>query len=125
MTKVFVYGTLMSGMGASDFMPKDGFIGNATIKGKLYHLGGFPGVKLEGDDVVHGEVYEVDNATLAMLDGYEGYYKDDPEGSLYLRKTTQALLREGDVVDCVVNVYEYNGDVSTRQLIESGDYRRA
>jgi gamma-glutamylcyclotransferase (GGCT)/AIG2-like uncharacterized protein YtfP len=70
---VFVYGTLRRGQGNSRLLRGAEFVGNATASGLLYNLGGFPGLRLddaEGDVV--GEVWRVDDATLADLDRLEG-----------------------------------------------------
>ena len=55
------------------------------------------------------ERLEVDD--LSALDRYEGYYESDPEGSLFVRRPS----RDGWI-------YEFNGPVSGRRLIESGDF---
>lgn len=73
---VFVYGTL-----------KEGFSNHGLLRDSIYHgkhetgavhkmlsLGGFPGVIWNGGtSPIHGEVYEVTDATLARLDSLEGY----------------------------------------------------
>jgi gamma-glutamylaminecyclotransferase len=83
-TRVFVYGSLMSGYGnhARFLAGKPGVqrIGpeaETTFPFRMVSLGGFPGC-LEDDGRggatrVKGEVYEVDNATLRDLDRLEGH----------------------------------------------------
>jgi gamma-glutamylcyclotransferase (GGCT)/AIG2-like uncharacterized protein YtfP len=71
--QVFVYGSLRRGQGNNWLLRSAHFAGNAKVSGKLYNLGGFPGLRLddaEGDVV--GEVWMVDDATLAALDRLEG-----------------------------------------------------
>ncbi len=88
--RIFVYGTLKKGFGnAQWFLSDSQFLGNATVKGQLLNIvGSFPGL-IGSDDqksMVHGEVYLVDNPTLARLDHLEN------EGILYHRKSTIAQM---------------------------------
>jgi gamma-glutamylcyclotransferase (GGCT)/AIG2-like uncharacterized protein YtfP len=62
----------------------------------LYHLGGFPAILDSGEDYVVGEVYEVDEETLATIDAIEGFYPGNKKGSLYYR-TTVRTEEHGDV----------------------------
>jgi gamma-glutamylaminecyclotransferase len=76
MHKVFVYGTLKKGWGNNRLMVEGNakFLGPAVTMDsfKLYGMG-VPFMRPGGDDVVAGEVYEVDDATLARLDRLEGH----------------------------------------------------
>lgn len=78
---VFVYGSLLEGLFNNRLLQA----GNAklvartftTQRFKMYDLGAFPAcVPDERGTCIHGEVYSVDDATLARLDRLEGY---DPE----------------------------------------------
>ena len=74
MTRVFVYGTLRRG-GRNDiqrYQPLPRFVTNARIRGRLYHLGRYPGLALGQGDWVQGEVYEVAPSVLVQLDHLEG-----------------------------------------------------
>ena len=83
----FVYGTLMSGehnhhvMGVDDDMTE--YLCDARAIGKMYHLGGFPGVRFdELGDMVYGELYRVLNPHVhTHLDRLEGVHGTD---GLYL-----------------------------------------
>jgi len=102
---LYVYGTLRSrDVGNADFH---------WIKGALYNLGSFPGLKLyEGcNSEVKCEKIVVDDEKLAALDRYEGYREDSPETSLYLR----VPILDGWV-------YTYNHEVDPKSLISSGDW---
>lgn len=86
---VFVYGTLKQGHYNHSHLENSLFLGNAQVKGELLDIGPFPALLgKENDDSkptwVQGEVFLVDNDTLARLDRLEG------EGSLYHRKPTIA-----------------------------------
>lgn len=86
---IFVYGTLKQGEGNHRYLENSIFLGNAQVKGELLDIGPFPALLGKKDDIskptwVQGEVYLVDNQTLARLDRLES------EGSLYHRKSTIA-----------------------------------
>lgn len=102
MHKIYVYGTLM---------PNDGRE-RVKIKGALYDLGWFPGVRLDETGEFLAEIIEVDDQRLQELDRYEGYYEDSPESSLYIRRRY-----------CDGWIYEYNRSCSSRDLIRSGDWQ--
>ena len=80
-THLFVYGSLMRGMGANHFLAHADFKG-ATTTASVYTLvmyGAFPGLT-QGIRSIEGEVYAVSEQGLAMLDKYEGV------PHLYIRK---------------------------------------
>lgn len=109
--KVFVYGTLRTGSKETYKVP-----------GRLYSLGWFPGIKLtqDGDETskVVCELREVDDETLQEFDDYEGYYKDNPEGSLYIRQ--KITSEEG--VEAWIYVYNRPDFLEPADLIPSGDW---
>ena len=72
--RVFVYGTLKRGHGAHRFLEAGHarFLGCDKIKGTMHNYGHFPAVSLEGQDTIHGEIYEVSAETLEHLDLFEG-----------------------------------------------------
>ncbi len=80
MTRLFVYGTLKRGGSNRRQLDGQRFLGEAhTPPGyTLYSLGDYPGLVPEADDRhgVKGELWEVDDATVARLDEFEGV----PEG---------------------------------------------
>jgi gamma-glutamylcyclotransferase (GGCT)/AIG2-like uncharacterized protein YtfP len=112
--KLFVYGTLMGALpGASRA---------ASIRGSLYHLGGYPGVKLDGKGTVLGQVYEIESdEQLQSLDRYEG------TPNLYTREITTATYLDtlSDVVADTqeVMVYQYNHPVLDESLIDDGIWK--
>ena len=83
--KVFVYGTLMSGLKREEALFDSHFLGSGYIYGNLYDLGNYPGLK-DGHSKVFGELYEINLSTLEYLDQIEGYFVDQPENSLYIRR---------------------------------------
>ena len=86
---VFVYGTLMKGNERWSRMRPWVSDGPSTghVQGRLYHLGHYPGLRLDEDGIVHGEVYRCEdiNGALSELDSIEGVDADAPDSGLYLR----------------------------------------
>ena len=100
---VFVYGTLMQNKSASHMMANAIFCDNAALEGyALYDLGGYPGIVPDEKGTVIGEVWFVDNETMARLDTYEN------EGVLYRRTQVTISSRKGTLL---ANTYVYLGQV--------------
>lgn len=104
---VFVYGTLMSGMGNNQYLINSSFMGEDTVELLMFDLGSFPGC-IHGNGKVKGEVYDVDYETLSDLDILEGC------PSLY----TRSLI---DTVYGPAYVYIINKPFGS--FIQSGDWR--
>lgn len=115
--KVFVYGTLRMGHGNNHLLHKAKFLGEATTNGLMYSMGYIPFVSLKhksNENIVHGEVYEIDEDILQRLDRLEGYYPARPDHSFYNRSLVSTSL--GDA-------YIYHIDHDTdRNRIEGGDW---
>jgi gamma-glutamylcyclotransferase (GGCT)/AIG2-like uncharacterized protein YtfP len=112
--KVFVYGTLKRGWGNHRLLTGARYLGDARIRGTMHHLGGFPAIHLESDDVVHGELYEVTSETLARLDRLEGI------PTFYQR--TRVRMSSGSTAW----VYVMPPDrLTSREVIASGRWERA
>lgn len=82
MTHVFVYGTLKHGFGNHRALLRDAtFVGKGTtiLPFVMRSNGGFPVVlrhRADESEIAHnisGEIYEVNDRTLAQLDGLEGH----------------------------------------------------
>jgi gamma-glutamylcyclotransferase (GGCT)/AIG2-like uncharacterized protein YtfP len=70
---VFVYGTLRTGGLAAALLTGVERVGEATVQGALYDIGGrYPALVLAGTGTVHGELWRCSAALLARLDEYEG-----------------------------------------------------
>jgi len=76
-TKIFVYGTLKKGFSNHKVIGGSKFISNASINGTLYKFFGLPmAVLSSNDDIIKGEVYEVNDITLIAVNVLEtGIYK--------------------------------------------------
>lgn len=128
---IAVYGSLRQGSVAGLKMKGAEYVGKDLVRGTLYDVSWFPGIKLDdkpiGDSlsgsVVTVEVFRLPEdpaqaeALLSHLDSYEGYYPDHPSNSLFVRKET-VTLGEG----LCTWVYEFNQDVCSHQIVESGDW---
>jgi gamma-glutamylcyclotransferase (GGCT)/AIG2-like uncharacterized protein YtfP len=113
---VFVYGTLRRGgtRAMQTIFPAATFIDYATVQGRLYDFGDYPGLLLDdSNSFVAGEVYEVDDELLKRLDEFEA-------GSHYLRKQVELAVGVGRQTALV---YVYDPQFySPLTLIESGDW---
>lgn len=91
---ILVYGTLRSGFGLNAVLRRSGaaYVGLDSIRGmEMYHLGGFPMICASDDPeaTIHGEVYRVDDATLADLDSIEGFRSEGHPHNHYDRVKMQ------------------------------------
>ena len=76
MDRVAVYGSLRAGCGNHRLLEGSECIGTYRIDApfKMHSLGGFPALVPDAEDnSIVVEVYEVDDTTMAKLDGLEGY----------------------------------------------------
>lgn len=109
---VFVYGSLMRGYGNHGLLTESTFIRRASIAGYALHsLGSFPAaIPDDGNgSVLYGEVYSVNDATLARLDRLEGH------PTFYERQVVET--ESGSQV----SMYVYQGQVN--RPCPSGDWR--
>ncbi len=90
-------------------------VGEATVSGRLYSLGGYPGLKDPTGrqaERVHGEVARLPEGR-ALLDDLDAY-----EGDEYKRVVRIATLPDGEQIS--VWVYMYQPEVTEKQRIVSG-----
>lgn len=113
-TRVFVYGTLLAGEPNHRVLAGARLVANARTEPafELRDLGAFPGLVRGGAHAVAGEVYEVDEATLAALDRLEGHPRS------YRR--TRIALDDGSLVETYLLPPE---QVEGRPVIASGNWR--
>jgi len=105
---LFVYGTLMRCSDrplARRLRQQARFAGHATVQGRLYRLGSYPGAVASGHpaDRVHGEVFDITAAPpalLAALDHYEGCAADQPRPHPYVKQKTCLAWRAGRGIHC-------------------------
>lgn len=117
---MFTYGTLLRGFNThkKELKGKDGveFVGKANITGKeMYAKTTYP-VVVEGDGVIYGEVYKIENENvIARIDALE-------EGAGYERVRETATLLDKDK-DVDVMFYRFRGCVDRLPKVETGDWR--
>ncbi len=107
---VFVYGTLRQGESNHSFLESSQLLGQYVTKPEyaLYDLGPYPGL-IEGHHTISGEVYLVDEETLAKLNILE----DVPVE--YRRDTIETPFG-------TAWIYIYQEVTSQEALIDSGDW---
>jgi gamma-glutamylcyclotransferase (GGCT)/AIG2-like uncharacterized protein YtfP len=125
--QIFVYGSLRSGFHhpAYEYISRYFvLIGNAKVKGSLYDMGEYPAaVPSDGDAFIVGELYAIKQAdefgwAIAQLDDYEGVNPGNGETPLYKREQTTVYIND---TETQAWIYWFNGDVSGKTFIESGD----
>jgi len=119
---IFLYGSLMRGFEMHeglDLPSMTVFLGEARCKGTLYDLGKYPGMTLEGNGRVRGELYRVRNENaMDVVDRHEGYYPESRRESTYVRRLEEMVDR-----DLMAWVYVYNGPTNGQDVIDSGSWR--
>ena len=119
---LFVYGTLHPDAAPpeiADTARKLEFVSTATVRGRLYDLGEYPGLVLDDSldaPEVPGHIFTVpDGHTLAAIDAYEGFRPAAPAESLFDRTHATAILPGGEHRTCWV--YVYNGDAGSKPTV--------
>jgi gamma-glutamylcyclotransferase (GGCT)/AIG2-like uncharacterized protein YtfP len=113
MEPVFVYGSLRKGMHNHRVMGSSKLLAEATLTGfDMYQVSSFPAIVV-GEGGVKGEIYLVDNATLARLDRLEGHPR------MYRREVV--TVQSGS---CLFDVWVYvwQGPVDYLAPVPSGDW---
>jgi len=126
MPRVFVYGTLRAGE-VNDLNVAAGrhgiaapaLLGAGTVAGRLYDFGSYPGLVL--DDAagpVTGDVYDIPEALLPVLDEIEEVYPG--QATLFLRAECPVMLG-GVAVACLL--YPVGEEaVAGLPLVPAGDW---
>ena len=87
-------------------------------------MGDYPAAIPGNHGTIKGELYQIKDAdefywALGQLDDYEGISPEPGEAALYRRDITEAALHTGEKMTAWV--YWYNGDVTGRPHVASGD----
>ena len=124
---LFAYGTLLPNRTTpktADLMRQLEYVGTATVKGRLYDLGEYPGAILDpgATSLIYGVIYRLprNKAMLAELDLYEEVDPLAPHANLFARTKCSAKTSDGRIFECWI--YTYNGDVTAAPLIPGGNY---
>lgn len=124
---LFVYGTLLSAFAnpfARRLRKQAVLLGPAKMRGRLYDLGAYPGMKrsLDPADWVSGELYRLDQPAklLAFLDAYEICDPRDGAYREFERVTATAHLVSGRCM--AAWAYVYGMPVDRARRVRDGDY---
>jgi gamma-glutamylcyclotransferase (GGCT)/AIG2-like uncharacterized protein YtfP len=121
--KVFVYGTLkVGGKFAKNFDDVRVSVKPGTIKGTLFNIHkSFPGLVLEGDTEIAGEVHEYTNAKAVgrSLDRIEGYGGPDNKDNLYDKADIEVKTAEGTEI---CKVYVFAKETGNFDVITNGEW---
>jgi gamma-glutamylcyclotransferase (GGCT)/AIG2-like uncharacterized protein YtfP len=117
--RLFVYGSLMAGLRYAHLMAGATFAGPTATREPytLFDLGPYPAASPGGSSVLQGEVYVVDEKTLAQVDRLEGH----PD--LYERH--QRPLSDGSsawLYEAQIQRWE-PGALDGRPVVPAGDWR--
>lgn len=122
---LFVYGSLLSRVRhpvGARLRREARLVGEATIKGRLYSVGRYPGLVEAADSpyAVHGEVYDLRTpaTSLKWLDAYEDIVAGKAERNPYERVERPVCLAAGGMVTSWV--YLYRKSVRTRPEVIGG-----
>lgn len=125
--QLFVYGSLRSGFKSTAYEYISRYfrlVGEARVRGVLFDMGNYPAaIPTQENHFIVGELYMVKNPAefswaIGQLDDYEGVSVEPDEMQLYRRELTEVYVK-GEVTRAWI--YWFNGDVSGRPLVESGD----
>ena len=127
-SQLFVYSSLREGFHNKAFgyvSQYFSFVCNARAKGILVDIGSQPVCKPTSDNsFIKGELYKWNDEkdfswTFGQLDDYEGVIACEEEQPLYHRELTTVYKDDGSIAKAWL--YWYNGDVTGRPIISSGD----
>ncbi|WP_066308738.1 gamma-glutamylcyclotransferase [Bacillus sp. FJAT-29814] len=122
---VFVYGTLRRHERNHRLLQTAELVAEqAWTKGELFDTGlGYPALKLSETGTVYGELYQVSEQELSLLDQLEGY-KDNAQDNLYERPKRTIYHDRGETEAYVYTIASHNEGM-LRTLIPYGDWRVA
>ncbi|MCM3764403.1 gamma-glutamylcyclotransferase [Neobacillus niacini] len=122
---VFVYGTLRRHERNHRLLQNAELVAEqAWTKGELFDTGlGYPALKQSETGTVYGELYEVSDHELALLDQLEGY-KENAQDNLYERHKRTIYHDRGETEAYVYTIASHNEGM-LRTPIPYGDWRVA
>ena len=119
--KVFVYGTLKRGLYNHRLLTQAKYLGEGVLHdyGVFNMPVGYPGIKEAKGKHVIGEVYEVTDNELRMLDRLEGYSGEGNKFNLYDRELVVVNV-EGNIKEEAYVYVWHDRKPNTEEFIESG-----
>jgi gamma-glutamylcyclotransferase (GGCT)/AIG2-like uncharacterized protein YtfP len=130
LSRLFVYGTLRGDLShemSRALAQRAARLGEGTVHGQLFNLGEYPGLVLSDrtHDLVKGEIYDIApdrlEATLSLLDEYEGLGPSEPEPHEYRREVVRVTISGGETTEAWA--YVLNQPTQGLPQIPSGDFR--
>jgi gamma-glutamylcyclotransferase (GGCT)/AIG2-like uncharacterized protein YtfP len=128
---LFVYGSLLTGTPSprinSLLKRHCRTIAQASIAGRLYEFGRYPGAIASGNktDKVYGNLLYVNKvAIISLIDKYEQFYPACLEKSEFIRKRTQVSFHKALRPAVHAWCYYYNGSMRMIYRIKCGKYPR-
>ena len=129
-TRIFVYGAMTEGM--VHFSKIQNFVASsasAFVRGSAYRLKvGFPALSRDGEDLVPGQLLELQSSDLlmALMDEFYGFNRLEPAKSLYCREEVNVYL-QGSSESTRAWVYFLNPEKlpDNAKLIPGGDWRKS
>jgi gamma-glutamylcyclotransferase (GGCT)/AIG2-like uncharacterized protein YtfP len=126
MRYVFVYGTLRAGeindigvAAARNGIAAPRLVGGAAVAGRLYDFGEYPGlVQDETASPVRGDVYEIDDALVPVLDKIEGVA---PGVDSLFKSREVSVAVGGRELPCFFYPVD-DASIQARTRIEAGDW---
>lgn len=115
---VAVYGSLRKNMGNHRLLENANYLGEFKTEPifSLYSLGGYPGLKENGETSVTMEVYEVTPEEARRVDNLEGYTPGSKYNDFYDKIFINTPYGEA-------GTYIYVPSVNQRTLVESGNWK--
>ncbi len=111
---LFVYGSLKKGKKLHYLISELNFIGRGILRGfDMYLVSWYPAV-VKGSGKVFGEIYEINEEVLKILD------KVEDEGKLYNRTVVNIETEWGELLPAYI--YIYNGSIENLEKIPSGNF---
>lgn len=126
--QIFIYSSLRKGFHQDVFhyiTQFFNFVSTAKVNGVLSVVGNDPvATPTTGDNFIKGELYKINKEehfswVFGQLDDYEGLDVEQDEQPSYRRELTTVYNDDGSVTQAWI--YWFNGDVSGKPVIASGD----
>lgn len=125
---LFVYGSLLSGFKSPAYEYISRYftlVGATAVPGMLVDMGEYPAAvpASETAATIKGELYVIKNPAelswaIGQLDDYEGAVPEAGETPLYRRDVVPVNINNETIQ---ATIYWFNGDVSHKPVIHSGD----
>lgn len=115
---IAVYGSLRKEMGNHRLLENANYLGefDTTPNFSLYSLGGYPGLKQDGETSVKMEVYEVTPEEARRVDNLEGYTPGASDNNFYDKIQIETPYGWA-------GTYVFVPSITGRTLVKSGDWK--